>query len=236
MKQSIRIQRAGLVVLACTTMLAAGAALAQNSDQGEAAPVAGERPALSTLDSQAGPGARQLAPTGGSDAQGNVAQLIQLIHDGQLNEMRTTYNGTYGASLFFYATEMTYYVALFQDKHFWRVIQSQDRSRADAIYSAFVQQTNKLSEIEIRRTELQAQNAFLDRVITLQNDQAKRLQADLAIAHSQQEQVLEQQRQARGETAELQAEKSQAQAKLRELQRQVQQLQKQSDADLPLSR
>jgi hypothetical protein len=235
MKQSIKIRSTVLAAIACVTMLA-GTASAQVADQGEAAPVAGERPALGTLGENAGPAAQQVGPAGENNAQGNVAQLMQLIRDGQLNELRTTYNGTYGASLFFHAREMTYYVALFQDKHFWRVIQSRDRTRAEAIYTAFVQQTAQLSDIEIRRTELQAQNAFLDRVIALQSDQAKRLQADLDIARAQQATVSEQQRQARGETAELQAEKAQAQAKLRDLQRQVQQLQKQNDADLPLSR
>ena len=235
MKQSMKIRSAVLAALACATMLA-GTASAQDADQEEAAPVAGERPALDTLDGKAGPAAQQVAPAGDNNAQGNVAQLMQLIRDGQLSELRTTYNGTYGASLFLHAREMTYYIALFQDKHFWRVIQSRDRTRAEAIYAAFVQQTAQLSEVEIRRTELQAQNALLDRTIALQNDRAKRLQADIDIARAQQEQVSEQQRQARGEAAALQAEKSQAQAKLRDLQRQVQQLQNQNDADLPLSR
>ncbi|TKC92658.1 DUF2968 domain-containing protein [Trinickia terrae] len=234
MKQSLKIRSAELVAIACGLMLA-GTAWAQGG-QGESAPVAGDRPALGTFDGKAGPAAQQVAPEGDNNAQGNVAQLMKLIRNGELNELRTTYNGTYGASLFFHAQEMTYYVALFQDKHFWRVIQSQDRGRAEAIYASFAQKTAQLSEIEIRRTELQAQNVFLDRIIALQNDQAKRLQADLAIARAQQAQVSEQQRQARGEAAELQAEKSEAQARLRDLQRQVQQLQRQNDADLPVNR
>jgi chromosome segregation ATPase len=235
MKQSVKKCGVASSVLACA-LLIAGTAAAQDASQTEAAPVAGERPALGTLDSQAGSAAARAVPAPDGTAQGNVAQLIQLIHAGQLNELRTTYNGTYGASLFLSAREVTYYVALFQDRHFWRVIQTGDRARAEAIYAAFVQQTVQLSDIEIRMTELQAQNAFLDRIIALQNDQAKRLQADIAIARSQQEQVAEQQRQARGEAAALQAEKNQAQEKLRELMREVEQLQRQNDADLPGSR
>ena len=56
--------------------------------------------------------------------------------------------------------EMTYYVALFQDKHLWRVIRSQEKSRAEMVYANFVQQTVQLADIEIRRTELEAQKAF----------------------------------------------------------------------------
>ncbi|MFP3648857.1 DUF2968 domain-containing protein, partial [Paraburkholderia sp. SIMBA_054] len=57
-----------------------------------------------------------------AEVQGNVAELMQMIQDTKLSELRTTYNGSYGASLFFYPRELTYYVALFQNKHFWRVI------------------------------------------------------------------------------------------------------------------
>ncbi|HZZ10138.1 MAG TPA: DUF2968 domain-containing protein, partial [Paraburkholderia sp.] len=64
-------------------------------------------------------------------AAGNVAELQQMIHGADLSELRTTYNGSYGASLLFYGKEMTYYAALFQQKNFWRVIKTQDATRAD---------------------------------------------------------------------------------------------------------
>ena len=237
MKQSFQVRCAGLVALAGALMLGPPASA---EEQAESAPVAGMRPALNTLDAQpdmaASQGAAQPPGTAAAEAQGNVAELMQLIRDARLNELRTTYNGSYGASLFFYAPELTYYVALFQDKHFWRVIKSQDRQRAEAIYAGFVEQTAQLADIEIHRTELQAQNAFLDRIIALQADRAKRLKADLDVARTRQAQVADQQRQVRGEAAALQAEKDLAQAKLRELQHQVQQLQRQADAGLPLAK
>jgi hypothetical protein len=118
------------------------------------------------------------------DAQGNVAELMQMIQDTKLSELRTTYNGSYGASLFFYPREMTYYVALFQDKHFWRVIKSADAGRAEAIYAGFVQQTAQLAEVEIHRTQLQAQKAYIEDTIALSEDRAKRLQADLEVART----------------------------------------------------
>jgi hypothetical protein len=128
------------------------------------------------------------SPTAAADAtaQGNVAELTQLLHDGRMVEMRTTYNGSYGASLMFDPREMTYYVALFQDKQLWRVIKSQDKSRAQMVYENFVQQTAQLADVELRRTELQAQKAFLERMIALQANRAQQLQADLSIARSQQ--------------------------------------------------
>jgi hypothetical protein len=233
MKQSFQVRCAGLVALAYALTLGAPASAAEQ----ESAPIAGMRPAHDTLaaqpDTAASQGDAQLAGAAAAEAQGNVAELMQLIRDAKLNELRTTYNGSYGASLFFHAPELTYYVALFQDKHFWRVIKSQDRQRSEAIYADFVQQTAQLADIEIHRTELQAQNAFLERIIALQADRAKRLEADLDVARTRQAQVADQQRQVRGEAAALQAQKDLAQAKLRELQYQVQQLQRKAEAGLP---
>ncbi|EEH27556.1 conserved hypothetical protein [Burkholderia pseudomallei Pakistan 9] len=44
--------------------------------------------------------------------------------------MRTTYNGSYGASLLLNIQEGTYFVALFQQKAFWRVIRTASEARA----------------------------------------------------------------------------------------------------------
>jgi hypothetical protein len=230
--------------------------LVQAAQGDDAAPVVGGRPSINTLTPQ--PVVAALSPaatsSGGngalaeddsadaassapsrtaSEAQGNVAELMRMIHDAKLSELRTTYNGSYGASLFYYSQEMTYYVALFQDKHFWRVIRSQDRGRAQAIYDGFAQQTAQLAEIEIRRTELQAQKAFIDNVIALSEDRAARLQADLDVARSQQAKVNDHQRQTQMEAVALRAEKDKAQMQLRQLQSQVQQLQRQTEFGLP---
>ncbi|PLZ01167.1 hypothetical protein CY652_17740 [Burkholderia sp. WAC0059] len=185
-------------------------------------------------DGPAGPvasAAAVAAPAG--NVSGDVEQLLQLLHDHQLAELRTTYNGSYGASLFFYAPEMTYYVALFQHRHFWRVVRSQDDTRANAIYANFVSQTEQLASIEIQRTQLQAQKAQIELGIAWAGVQARRLQADLDVARAQQAQVAERQRQLRGETAGLGVEAAQARARLRDLQRQVLDLQRATEAGLP---
>jgi hypothetical protein len=167
-------------------------------------------------------------------ATGNVAELQQMIHGPDLTEMRTTYNGSYGASMLFYGKEMTYYVALFQQKNFWRVIKTTDDQRAEMIYRDFVRQTAQLSDVEIRRTKLEAQKAFTEHLIELSQDRANRLQADLAIARQQQTIVNSQQQQNRAEASSLQQQKTQAQAQLRDAQRQVRELQRQLDSGLPI--
>ncbi|NPT45391.1 DUF2968 domain-containing protein [Paraburkholderia sp. 1N] len=166
-------------------------------------------------------------------AAGNVAELQQMIRGSDLSELRTTYNGSYGASLLFYGKEMTYYVALFQQKNFWRVIKTEDATRADMIYKDFVRQTVQLSDVEIRRTQLEAQKAFTDRMIALSQDRANRLQADLDVAHQQQTIVTNQQTQTRAEATALAQQKAAAQDQLRAAQRQVRELQRQLETGLP---
>lgn len=163
---------------------------------------------------------------------GNVAELQQMIHGSELDELRTTYNGTYGASLLFYGKEMTYYVALFQNKTFWRVIKTSDETRAEAIYRDFAQKTQQLSEVEIRRIRLESQKAFTDRMIALTQDHANRLQADLTVARQQQALVADQQKEARDQANALQAQKTAAQDQLRSVQRQVRELQRQVEGGL----
>ncbi|MGC3023971.1 DUF2968 domain-containing protein [Burkholderia sp. DN3021] len=216
----------------CATWIVALAACTQAGAAWSAdatAPVAGTRPAVTSLSGDAAPA------TSASDAstQGNVAELTQMLHDGRIVEMRTTYNGSYGASLMFDPREMTYYVALFQDKHLWRVIRSQEKNRAEMVYANFVQQTVQLADIEIRRTELQAQKAFLERVIALQANRAQQLQADLSVARSQQAEVVQRQKSAQEQTLALQVEKRAAQMQLRDLQEQVRQLERQTETGLP---
>ncbi|HZZ10623.1 MAG TPA: DUF2968 domain-containing protein, partial [Paraburkholderia sp.] len=135
--------------------------------------------------------------------------------------------------LLFYGKEMTYYVALFQQKNFWRVIKTQDATRADMIYKDFVRQTMQLSDVEIRRTQLEAQKAFTERMIALQQDSANRLQADLNVARQQQSIVASQQQQTQAEASALAQQKASAQDQLRAAQRQVRELQRQLESGLP---
>ncbi|WP_321943442.1 DUF2968 domain-containing protein [Paraburkholderia tropica] len=217
---------------------------AQPLPQTAAAPVAASQDdsvaavqAQSAAAAQPLPGSQSAALTpdeAQQNAAGNVAELQQLIRGSELNELRTTYNGTYGASLLFNGKEMTYYVALFQNKTFWRVIKTSDEQRAEAIYRDFAQKTVQLSDVELRRTRLEAQKAFTARMIALTQDHANRLQADLTVARQQQAIVADQQKQTRDQANALQAEKSQAQDQLRQVQRQVRELQRQVEGGLPV--
>jgi hypothetical protein len=217
-------------VTACTSVPATSA---RSPEEAVPAPITENAAATKVLTSQ--PVVSQVeASTTADDARGDVEDLMRLVNENKLVEMRTTYNGSYGASLFFWPEEATYYVALFQMKNFWRVLKVSDDARAEAIYATFVRETWKLAGVEIRRTKLQAQEKFLERVIALSKSRAKSLQADLDIAHEQQANVEGHQRATQAEAAILKGQSDDAQARLIQIQRQVRQLQDQTEQGLGL--
>lgn len=167
------------------------------------------------------------------EAQGNVAELRRLMRGNELTELRTSYNGSYGASLLLHGDDLTYYIALFQQKNFWRVIKTHDDVRAEAIYADFVKKSAQLADAELHRAKLAAQKAYTERQIALQQARADRLQADLDVAHQQQMLFASRQKETRDEAAALETQKRAAQDQLRELRRQVQSLQRENDQGLP---
>jgi hypothetical protein len=209
--------------------------LPDNAASAAAVPQDAASAVSATTQAESGQATPLTADEAKQSAAGNVAELQRMIRGTDLTELRTTYNGSYGASLLYNAKEMTYYVALFQQKTFWRVIKTEDDTRAELIYKDFVRQTVQLSDVEIRRIRLEAQKSFTERMIALSQDRANRLQADLDVAHQQQNIVNSQQQQSRAEATALAQQKSDAQSQLRAAQKQVQDLQRQLDTGLPTS-
>jgi hypothetical protein len=214
---------------ATTALAAAPAAQDSSSASGNALGDTSARRGLLTNGAADEP---QALGNGSNGTNGSVTELQQMIRDGKVIEMRTTYNGSYGASMLFYPDQMTYYVALFQQKKFWRVIKTQTDTRAEAVYADFAKNTAQLADSEIRREKLQAENAFADRLIALQQNRANRLQADVDVARAQQSQVVDRQAQQQAAIITLRAQQDAAQAELRALQTKVQDLQRQTDGDL----
>jgi hypothetical protein len=221
--------RGGALVLAWFVLCGAACAAGLTAPMQSSATAAG---ALGDSDAR-----RSLLTNGAADepqatVNGNVAELQQMIREGKVKELRTTYNGSYGASMLFYPDEMTFYIALFQQKKFWRVIKTQVDSRAETLYADFAKNTAALADTEIRRTKLEAEKSFADRLIAVQQGRANRLQADLDVARAQQSQVADRQAEQQEAIRSLRAEQDAAQAQLRALQTKVQDLQRQSDVDL----
>jgi hypothetical protein len=127
---------------------------------------------------------------------GTVAALQQLIDTHQLTEMRTTYNGRYGTSELFQAEKLTYYVTLFHDKVFWRVIRTDSMTNADSIYRTFIQQTEQLSQVDIDALRLQAGNKYAEQMVAMNQQRLQNLQQDAAQQRQESQQIATQQQQA----------------------------------------
>lgn len=195
--------------------------------QQASAPVA----VIPVIDSQAQTSVQPQA--GETTGPSTVDDLQRQIQAHSLTEMRTSYNGSYGASLLFNVKDGAYFVALFQQKAFWRVIKTYDETRAEAIYRDFSHQAERLAVNELRAAKLESQKAQMDKQIEVTQDRARRLQADISIARQQQAAVADRQKSVRSETAALQAQQAQLQSQLRALQQQVRSLQREADAGLP---
>lgn len=167
-----------------------------------------------------------------------VTELQQLIQSHQVTELRTTYNGSYGASLLFKADDLVYYVALFQDKNFWRVLKTRSDSKAESTYRVFADQSADLASVDIQRIKLQAENARSEKLLSQRSTELSALQADQALRQQQEQQVAVRQQQSREQTQALEDQQKDVREQLRDLQRQIAALQAQQasvDTTAPVS-
>jgi hypothetical protein len=165
-----------------------------------------------------------------SAAGGAVQELQQRMQAHELSELRTTYNGAYGASLLFAQNDLTYYVTLFQQKDLWRVVKTTNEAFAERLYNDFAKQTRAMADLELQRIRLEAQKERAERQIAAQEERLRGLRTDLDIQRQQQAQALERQKVARTEADALDAERRAARARVEALQRQIRELEAQVNA------
>ncbi|AKQ56845.1 DUF2968 domain-containing protein [Bordetella hinzii] len=158
-------------------------------------------------------------------ASSTATELQGLIQSRQVSELRTAYNGSYGASLLFKPDDQTYFVALFQQKDFWRVVKTKSPAQAEATYRSFVARSAELADIEIRRIRLQAEYNKAEQQLAARNAELASLQADQALRQEQEQQVAARQAQSRQETQALSEQNKDVREQLRNLQRQIDSLQ-----------
>ncbi|OAE51790.1 DUF2968 domain-containing protein [Achromobacter mucicolens] len=167
------------------------------------------------------------APPQAARPASTLSELQALIQNRQVSELRTAYNGTYGASLLFKPDDLTYYVALFQQKDFWRVVKTKSDKQAEATYRAFVAQSAELAEVDIKRIKMQAENAHAEKLLASRSAELSALQADRTARLQQEEQVAARQAQSREEASALAGQQKDVRQQLRDLQRQIDALQAQ---------
>lgn len=170
------------------------------------------------------------ARTGAPAPSSAVFELQQRMQAHELSELRTTYNGAYGASLLFAQSDLTYYVTLFQQKDLWRVIKTTNEASAERLYNDFAKQTRTMADLELQRIRLEAQKERSERQIAAQQEKLRGLKTDLDIQRQQQAQAQERQKTARTEAEALDIERRAARARVDELQRQIRELEAQVNA------
>jgi len=156
-----------------------------------------------------------------------AAELRRLMDTQQLTELRTTYNGTYGASLLFHAESLNYYVALFHDKEFWRVIRTDSAENAEQVYRTFVDQTAQLSQVYIDTVRLQAGKAYTDRMVQVNEKRLHGLQQELEAQRQQAAQVSAALQQNKQQAVTLSTDLRSSNSQLDALQQRIQALQAQ---------
>ncbi len=164
-----------------------------------------------------------------------AAELRRLMDAQQLTELRTTYNGNYGASLLFHAESLNYYVALFHDKEFWRVIRTDSADNAEQVYRTFVDQTAQLSQVYIDTIRLQAGKAYTDRMVQMNEKRLQGLQQELEAQRQQGAQVSAALQQNKQEAVTLSSDLRNSNTQLDALQQRIKTLQaQQGDPSLAL--
>jgi hypothetical protein len=219
------MHRSGL----CLRFALAGAALAGLGACATNHPAEASRPVVQQVeDAKAGaaPVTPPPAAAGGEPAAaGTVAELQDLIKNHRVNELRTTYNASYGASLLFKPDDLTYYVALFQQRDFWSVVKTTSASQAEATYRAFIARTAALAAVDVDRIRLQAENTKAEERVNASMARLNALQADQALRVQQDQVVAARQSQLQAEASRLSQQQQDVRAQLRALQRQIDALQ-----------
>jgi len=156
-----------------------------------------------------------------------VDELKQLMDAQQLMELRTTYNGNYGASLLFNTNTLTFYVALFQDKNFWRVIKTDAVDNAERVYRTFVQQTEQLAQVYIDTTRLEAGKRYTERLVSFNEARLRSLQQEVEQQQAQSAQVSASLQEAQQQAVSLSSDLQSTNSQLDTLQHRIQLLQSQ---------
>lgn len=147
--------------------------------------------------------ASEPAPVQSAAPDTMAGHLRQLMDSHQLTELRTTYNGTYGASLLLQPDRLTYFAVLFHDKTIWRVIQNDSEKSAEAVYRTFAAQTEQLAQPDIDTLRLQAGQKYAAKMVEMNEQRLQSLQQDAARQQEQSKKVAEQQEQAKQQAASL---------------------------------
>lgn len=121
--------------------------------------------------------------------------------------------------------EALYYVALFQEKNFWRVIKTDAVDNAERVYRTFAQQSEQLAQVYIDTTRLEAGKRYTERLVAYNEERLRTLQQEMEQQQAQSAQVSAALQQAQQQAVSLSTDVQSTNSQLDALQRRIQILQ-----------
>jgi len=168
------------------------------------------------------------AAPGGSDApvpaeasQGLLGELDTRMREGRVRELRTSYDGDYGASLLVADDTVVCYLALLHHRKLWRVFRFDDFSAAEKAYLRLAQQNAAWAREAILGEVLTAQQRELARLTQESEARAGALDRDVRVMQAQRRQMLEEQRAMREQVQAAHVENRAARIRLEQLHKHI---------------
>lgn len=122
-------------------------------------------------------------PGGGIDDMrvqvADIEEVETLTSVAALVELRQLKTFDHVVTLSFHADELMFYAAVSMDGVLWRALKSLDLQVAETAFEEFVVQANGRARAEVRRVQLEARNAQLQRMIAESSIKAERLRANI---------------------------------------------------------
>jgi len=172
-------------------------------------------------------------PGGRAVQTADVAALERLSAGQALVQFRLVRSFNYSVSLLFHGAVPEFYVALYNDETLWRAVMSPDLESAEASFRHMQEQIVRMSDGEVRRAQLKAQNERLAKTIEQSEAHVQRLRNDIDRDASQTQLVSTRQHEVRKELAQLEAQKTSAQAQLNKALRQIHNLKTTNNEGIP---
>lgn len=146
------------ILLSSMMMAAACAQAADNNaimDKGAAGQGVGSTVAAAT----ASPAAGAIPGASPSEPPVLTQELIDLIQAHKLVELRTIYNGSFAATMFFNPQTLEYYTALLKGHTFWWISKTGSADDAEKVYTKLATQTIRLAAPELAKIQIDARIA-----------------------------------------------------------------------------
>jgi len=223
------VNRNGLkTILLSSLMLAVGNAHAADSNSSKSSDMAEPPAGTAVTASTESTMSAKIPGTSPSEPPVLTRELIDLIQAHKVVELRTIYNGSFAAAMFFDPQTLEYYTALLKGNTFWWISRTRSSSEAEKVYTKLATQTIRLAAPEIAKIQLDARIAVerkeLQEAQTRQSNLMQQVNAQQAIV---QEGTAAQARLAE-EAGRLSAQREQLQKQLAATQEAIQSLEMQA--------